>query len=882
VPRAEWDQSINNVRADKESHATIQTQIDAIPDGTLATPSVIHFPVGFSSGLYYTQRPEPGGSYGCIELTARSNLVIEGPSIADPAAFYTSHPSLAFGAGNTSRKHFRVNGCTNITFRYIHVFGSNYTIASNIVDGTPWFWSGGSVSDPIDTRHYYAPWESNHAFEVINSTNVTIHDFAVDDMWGDGVRTSSDNVTIRDGRIDGNGRQSIAIVDGSTVVIDNVDIGMTVKARRQGVDIEPPLTSNNVNGVEIRNCQFKTNFSGILALGNGDKQNIEIHHNDFWETSARPIHTGGGGTRVNWSVHDNTHHNTIEAETTVTPYRFSVVNNVVVANNVLPVSVTGSRVAVSFGGCTGQLDVTGNDFGSGCYVRYTAGVAGDSPIGAFSGNSCAGGCAASCVAIVDDIALWRRSVISIKNSTYTGNPFELEIDATFTHTGTSTQITLPGYYAGADTWKIGFMPTLTGEWTCVTSSSDTELNGVAVTVTAISGTNKGLLAADATDGRKWAFADGTYLGVPIGLRMEVFWESATQAQFDAAADFLQANNLNFMDTRLQNESTSTPLKFTVPWQDHNFNLTLWDQMEARLESLTDRGLGIYIMVYTDAPGDPPWAGQSATEALVLRYMVARFTGYPFVIWDTGIDIAEYRSQADVNWLGQRIRDLDPYDHPISSRHGGGSGTIVMSGQTYDSRGDRTAVIATMVSLFTGSSIPVGMFDAWGENRPSHPTKNFTENDIRRAAWKCVMAGGLAMITRGSDGFYHFASVASDMESETWLSFINPLVQTKFGSTFGSMVPQSSLVGSGNGYCLADSPTTPTRLLYWVVGVNDSWDSGTGGNITFKLTGVTGSFAGIRYDPRLGTETAIGTFAGGSDYVVTPPHAGDWAWVLTLV
>ena len=67
---------------------------------------------------------------------------------------------------------------------------------------------------------------------------------------------------------------------------------------------------------------------------------------------------------------------------------------------------------------------------------------------------------------------WGRHVVSLANASYSGNPFELEVEATFTHTTSGTELTLPGYYAGGDTWKIGFMPTEEGEWTWVTSSAD--------------------------------------------------------------------------------------------------------------------------------------------------------------------------------------------------------------------------------------------------------------------------------------------------------------------------------------------------------------------------------------------------------------------------
>ena len=107
----------------------------------------------------------------------------------------------------------------------------------------------------------------------------------------------------------------------------------------------------------------------------------------------------------------------------------------------------------------------------------------------------------------------------------------------------------------------------------------------------------------------------------------------------------------------------------------------------------------------------------------------------------------------------------------------------------------------MTSYFNSTSRPIGMFDAWGENRPSNPEKNFTPTDVRRSIWKAVVAGGLAVMYRGSDGYFHLNNVETDLESEQWLRLVDPFIQQKLGTTFGAMVPAPELVS--NGYALAD-------------------------------------------------------------------------------
>lgn len=485
------------------------------------------------------------------------------------------------------------------------------------------------------------------------------------------------------------------------------------------------------------------------------------------------------------------------------------------------------------------------------------------------------------------VVQWRRLALAFANTTYTGNPFELGLDATFRHTATGTTLTLPGYYAGGDTWKVGFMPTLTGEWTYTTSSPDPDLAGRTGTVTAIASGLPGLLKADPTAARKWRFADGTSV-VPIALRTEFFSEPASLSQFTAAADFLMANNIQMMETRLWEEygqfGGRHDFIFSGDWQNHQFDLTIWDRMEARMEGLTERGLGAHIMFYSDGGGSTRWGGQTATEALVIRYTVARLAGYPVVLFNTGIDIDEYRSQADVDWLGQQFRSLDPYGHPISSRRGGGSGTILMSGQLFDSRGNNQARIGEMTNIFNASSVPVSVDDAWGEDRPSHPDKNFRPADIRRAFWKAVIVGGVGGLIRsdgggcGFNGAFHFGCMAQDLESEQWLRLVNPFVQQRLGDTFRTMVPAPSLVdGSGGKSALADPARA--KILYFLIGQNDQWDSGDGASITVRLGGLGGTYRATWFDPRTGNETSAGDLPGGGDRQLTPPTGDDWVLLL---
>ena len=478
----------------------------------------------------------------------------------------------------------------------------------------------------------------------------------------------------------------------------------------------------------------------------------------------------------------------------------------------------------------------------------------------------------------DRVDKWRRYVVVLPNRSHSGNPFEIEVDATFTHPATGTTLTLPGYYAGNDTWKVAFMPTLTGEWTYKTDSPDADLDGVSGSVISVASGHPGMLKADVTHAKKWRYTDGPYV-VPIGLQFSVFLESASIGEITQIADFLK-NEVkgHLFNFRLTN------LAFSGNWKHHKFNLSLWDRLDERMEILTERGLGISLMLYTDDHGKPKWKEKSSTERLLIRYTVARLAAYPVVWFNTGIDIKEFRSGRWVNWYGKQIRSLDPYGHPVSSRYGGGSGNLVMSAQNFDSRGASTAIIQELINFFKSSKLPVSIDDNWGEQ---FSRGNFSPSDIRRAFWKCVMAGGIASHIRDNkksdfpgandpDAWFHVHNVASKLEAEKWLRLINPFVQTKLRDTFGSMVPTSSLVS--NGYSLADP--SRTKILYFLMGKNDQFDSGNGKAITVKLSSLSGIYTATWFDPRTGRETILGTLTGGSNHVLSPPSSDDWVLLLS--
>src|SRR5579871_6771395 len=56
-----------------------------------------------------------------------------------------------------------------------------------------------------------------------------------------------------------------------------------------------------------------------------------------------------------------------------------------------------------------------------------------------------------------------------------GNPFDVEVRGEFSGPD-GTRITVPGFYAGGNSWKIRFSPTRVGRWSMTTVSPLAALN----------------------------------------------------------------------------------------------------------------------------------------------------------------------------------------------------------------------------------------------------------------------------------------------------------------------------------------------------------------------------------------------------------------------
>lgn len=497
-----------------------------------------------------------------------------------------------------------------------------------------------------------------------------------------------------------------------------------------------------------------------------------------------------------------------------------------------------------------------------------------------------------------EVGKWKRFELSFTNNNWSGNKWDLEFKGNFT-SPSDQQLTQWGFYAGQiggnDTWKIYFMPDEIGTWTFETQSTDPDLDGKTGSFNCIESRLEGQLLQN---GNRWKMKDGGP-DFPNIFSSRLVVEGSAQPRWLFRSEPASATTIiDYLDTvknevgvRLTGDFSAIAIRKTgwaasfpdeaFPYvygqEGDDFNLIFWNRLNEKLDMARDRGIGFYLMVYSDDEMRPNLFGvtpQSTKEIRLFRYIIARLACYPIILWDSGIDIGEYRSNSWIDWFADWFLANDPWQHPVSSRTGGGSGGKFPTNATYYSeggRGDGTNDIPSrsdLLAIFNDRSVPTVLTDHY---RPFISRGNWDNDSIRRLLWRCLLTGGIGSYPdylQGADADIDVGVIEQGRE------FIYNAV-TFFKNTIGDfdrLAFHDGLIVSGDdAICSAD----PGKE-YIVYDKN-------GGDITIDLSDASGHLNAYWYNPRTGITTSAGTVSGAGDREFTSPTSGtnnDWVLYIT--
>jgi len=463
-----------------------------------------------------------------------------------------------------------------------------------------------------------------------------------------------------------------------------------------------------------------------------------------------------------------------------------------------------------------------------------------------------------------------------------GNPFsDTSVSATFTHTGGGTPVQVHGFHDGGTTWRVRFMPHLTGEWTYVTSSPDGQLNGRTGAISCVASANPGPLR---TDGFHFFHDDGT----PFFWNGDSEWfflsHSFSQQQRLDAVAFLADKKVNNLLMIMVNDDTYD----VYPWQGSSpgtvdywrFNVSRLQQWEEIIAALKANVIMADLWFYSDDSSvftSGIGAGTSK-EDFYFNHMIDRFSAYSNVTWNLALEYSEYRTSSWVASRAAYVKNRDPYDHLIAVHEVNDSwdfyGNPNLDHTSLQRLGDSPAHLNSQVisqrSAAAGAGRPIPICHEEFFIEGTHGNID----QFRRGIWAITCAGGFykAASLGWWIGTYYTSGQHFDLARHLFEFVTEGTAQNPGRVRWWQMTPNNSLVQQDRTrYALAKVAGGDSEYLIHSEGGASFW---------VNLSGAPGSLSVEWLDPRTGVVTPGGTVTGGGQPTFTTP-SGDREMVLHI-
>jgi hypothetical protein len=467
---------------------------------------------------------------------------------------------------------------------------------------------------------------------------------------------------------------------------------------------------------------------------------------------------------------------------------------------------------------------------------------------------------------------------SLENPSFSGNPFDLEARAVFTHEGGEQRRT-EMFYSGGSTWKFRFIGTQEGTYRFTTESSDGDLNGRSgsIEVTPAPAGQTGFLQAV---GDKWVLEGrGDRAIAPQYIMSASIPDVNTNpAKLDQILDmFVQQDGFNGIHfqvgcawihvgselcDRITNDSRPDPRAFEVV-----------EQMLIKTRAL---GGVVHIWMWGDDQfGRTPKARvglHSAVDRRIQRYVAARLGAIPNWSMGYGYDVWEWATDSDARRWRDHMRSRLGWMHALGAR-GKYMDRLSQISEAMDfaSYEDHRPSYGLYVEAFNRRpGRPVFFEDRFRINQgPNWAYKDYTYDMTRRGLWHSVMSGGSAAIWGNIQQIFTGYSLPYPEETRAQVRIFSKFFESRFlidSVRCNDLVPGSSGSGSPErGICLG------SRGSHRYVFYRESTDQ-----VQMDLRPVGQSRRAVAFDTRSeGVEIDLGLI-GPEMHTWRAPYPSDWA------
>ena len=385
----------------------------------------------------------------------------------------------------------------------------------------------------------------------------------------------------------------------------------------------------------------------------------------------------------------------------------------------------------------------------------------------------------------DSAEVWRPAEIVLQSDEQYENPYcDVNVMGTFEHES-GERHRIPGFWSGADEWRVRFAPPKTGTWEWSVSSDNDdggfERTGV-LDVSRSSGDSSihthGFLRVD-DDNRRWFVHDD---GKPFFWLADTAWAAgakATQTEWRQYVEYRAEQGFNVVQLnslpQFDGGEPQNRMPFGTEWNVDRPDPTYFDTLDLLVEIAVENGIFPAFIVlwfnyvqganktrgsYTDYRH--PFTMEQAEQ--YARFLAARYGAYG-AIWllsgDTKFEaeneLAIYRTVATAigESVSHPLRAFHPTTNQVTPALANDEGWIEF--HTYQSGhhwAEHTEYEPAMTHRALEPPRPVLNCEPRYEDMagPDNSVR-FDRAAVRRAAWTSVLAGADAGITYGAHGVW---------------------------------------------------------------------------------------------------------------------------------
>lgn len=504
--------------------------------------------------------------------------------------------------------------------------------------------------------------------------------------------------------------------------------------------------------------------------------------------------------------------------------------------------------------------------------------------------------------------MWELFEWEIKNTSWSGNPFDLLSTVTFVNESNQETRKSRMFYAGNNIWKFRFTGTYIGKWSFLTSSEDSDLNNHRGSIIINKNTNPNIKGFLTHNGNQYAIKTGNE---PIQriYRFIVYMNEIKFPTFDG-----NLKNKRYFESPLFNLTSDKQLSgylkdaedngfeviFIHPGYPHvwtdgtdiyngkNPRLETFELIEKVITTAHSKGMRVHIWMWGDEERQAtPKRLDTSIKSKVYRifernipekmsrylgggingevdrrlqrYIAARLGPLPGWSMGYGFDLHEWITAAKLNEWASFLHDqFGGWDHLLSAR--GYSLEGLNNINAYDGFGREVPLKTSrygpkdyqeVVKLFSSDNTKPHLF----EERHSYKRENFNLGmaETRRLIWYMLLSGGMG----GWFGFY--------ANSEYPYPKPEQLRTTRYffeNHSFLNMKPANNLT---NGYALR-SPKHKRFLFY-----RENCSS-----IKVNLNSMIGAQEAVAIDTKKEYQEILLNSLYPQEHNIILPYKSDWA------